>query len=125
MNLISLFIVSILTENIVLTKFLGMCPFFGTSNKEKNAIAMGISVSIVVVLSSITTYFVSTYILIPTKTEYLKTIIFILIIAALVQIIEFILKNSEYAKLKDLKNDDIFLVDILLIQHNDNPMSYP
>ena len=93
MNLISLFIVSMLTENIVLTKFLGMCPFFGTSNKEKNAIAMGISVSIVVVLSSITTYFVSTYILIPTKTEYLKTIIFILIIAALVQIIEIILKR--------------------------------
>lgn len=93
MNLISLFIVSLLTQNIVLTKFLGMCPFFGTSNKEKNALAMGISVMIVVVLSSLITYFINIYVLIPTNTVYLRTIVFILVIAAIVQIIEIILKR--------------------------------
>ena len=70
MNLISLFIVSIFSGNIVLTKFLGMCSFFGTSNKRKNAIYMGISVTIVTVLSSIITYFVNKYLLIPTNTTY-------------------------------------------------------
>lgn len=94
MNLISLFIVSLLTENIILTKFLGMCPFFGTSKNEKNAISMGISVMIVVVLASLLTFFIHNYILIPTKTTYLKTIIFILIISGLVQIIEIILKKK-------------------------------
>ncbi len=93
MNLISLFIVSLLTENIVLTKFLGMCPFFGTSKAEKNALSMGISVMIVVVLSSLITFFINTYILIPTNTVYLKTIVFILVIAAIVQIVEIILKK--------------------------------
>lgn len=93
MNLISLFIVSILTENIVLTKFLGMCPFFGTSKAEKNALSMGISVMIVVVLSSFFTFFINKYILIPTDTVYLRTIIFILVIAAIVQIVEIVLKK--------------------------------
>lgn len=93
MNLISLFIVSLLTENIILTKFLGMCPFFGTSNKEKNALSMGIAVLIVVVLASVITYFINIYLLIPTDTMYLRTIIYILIIAALVQIVEIILKK--------------------------------
>ena len=94
MNLISLFIVSLLTENIVLTKFLGMCPFFGTSKSEKNAISMGISVMLVVVLASLITYFVNNFILIPTNTTYLQTIIFILVISCLVQIIEIVLKKK-------------------------------
>lgn len=94
MNLISLFIMSLLAENVILTKFLGMCPFFGTSNKSKNAIHMGISVMIVVVLSSVISYFINQYILIPTNTTYLNTIIFILIISCLVQIIEIILKKK-------------------------------
>lgn len=106
MNLVSLFIVSLLTENIVLTKFLGMCPFFGVSNKEKNAVSMGLSVMIVVVLSSLITYFINTYLLIPTNTVYLRTIIFILVIAVLVQIIELFLKKY----FKDIyKNLGIYL----------------
>ena len=56
MNLISLFVSSILVENVVLSKFLGMCPFIGTSSKEKTAIGMGISVMIVTVLASILSY---------------------------------------------------------------------
>ena len=92
MNLISLFITSILTGNVVLNKFLGICPFIGTSNREKNALGMGVSVSIVVTISSILTYLIYHYILVPTNTTYLRTIIFILIIASLVQLIEILLK---------------------------------
>ena len=92
MKLIDIFITSILTGNIILTKFLGICPFIGTSDREKNAIGMGISVSIVVTISSILTYLIYHYILVPTDTTYLKTIIFILIIASMVQVIELLLK---------------------------------
>ncbi len=93
MNLISILMLSIFTENIVLTKFLGMCPFFGTSNKEKNALSMGFSVMIVVVLSSLLTFLIYKYILVPTNTVYLRTIIFILVISAIVQIVEIVLKK--------------------------------
>jgi len=102
LNLISLFITSILTGNVVLNKFLGICPFIGTSNREKNALGMGVSVSIVVTISSILTYLIYHYILVPTNTTYLRTIIFILIIASLVQLIEILLKkyfNSLYKAL--------------------------
>lgn len=93
MNLFSLFITGLFTENIVLSKFLGLCPFMGSSNKEKTALYMGCSVTIVVVISSILTYLIYNYILIPTKTTYLRTIMFILIIAFMVQLIEIILKK--------------------------------
>ena len=93
MNLISLFITSILTENIVLTKFLGICPFVGTSKKEETAFKMGIAVTIVVTLSSIITYLLYTYLLVLTDTTYLKTLMFILVIASLVQLLEIIIKR--------------------------------
>ena len=93
MNLISLFITSILTENIVLTKFLGICPFVGTSKKEETAFKMGIAVTIVVTLSSIITYLLYTYLLVPTDTTYLKTLMFILVIASLVQLLEIVIKR--------------------------------
>lgn len=93
MNLLSLFITSILTENIVLNKFLGICPFVGTSNREKSAISMGLAVTLVVTLSSIITYLLYYYILVPTDTTYLRTVFFILIIAFLVQLLEIIMKK--------------------------------
>lgn len=93
MNLISLFIAGLLTSNVVLDKFLGICPFIGTSRKTKNATYMGISVMIVVVLSSIVTFLIYNYVLVPTDTTYLKTIMFILVIASLVQLLEIILKK--------------------------------
>ena len=93
-NLISLLITSILTENIVLTKFLGICPFIGTSNKEKNALMMGLSVTGVVTISGLITYALYYYVLVPTDTTYLKTIVFILVIASMVQIVEIIIKNK-------------------------------
>lgn len=93
MSLISLFFTSILSQNIILTRFLGICPFIGTSNKEKNAIHMGLSVILVVTLSSIITYLIYYYILVPTDTIYLRTIMFILVIAAMVQLMDIILKK--------------------------------
>lgn len=106
MNLISLFITSLLTENIVLTKFLGLCPFFGNSSKEKNAVSMGICVTLITTISSIITFFLNKYILIPTNTTYLKTLMFILVIASFVQILVLILKNK-YKKV--YKNLGIYL----------------
>lgn len=102
MSLISIFTVSILSGNIVLNKFLGICPFIGTTNKEKNAIGMGSAVTIVITLSSILTYLIYKYILIPTNTTYLRTMMFILIIASLVQIVEIILKKKFKTLYKEL-----------------------
>lgn len=93
MNLISLFVTGLLTSNVVLNKFLGICPFIGTSRKTKNAIDMGLSVMLVIVLSSIITYLIYNYILVPTDTVYLKTVMFILVIASMVQLLEIILKK--------------------------------
>lgn len=93
MHLINLFVTSILTENIVLAKFLGICPFMGTSKKSRNALSMGIAVSIVVTLSSIITYGIYYGVLVPTKTTYLKTIMFILVISSLVQILMIVMKH--------------------------------
>lgn len=93
MELFSLFITSLITENVVLMKFLGICSFLGSSNKEKNALGMGLSVTFVVVISTILTYFINKYILIPTNSTYLQTITFILVIACFVQITELIIKR--------------------------------
>lgn len=93
MSLISLFIVSILSENILLNKFLGVCPFMGVSNREKSAVSMGIAVTFVILYSSIIIYFVNKYILIPTDTMYLQTLMFILIISTFVQLVEIVLKR--------------------------------
>lgn len=93
MSLSSIFIAALLTENIVLTKFLGICSFLGTSNKEKNAVGMGISVTFVVLISTILTYLINKFILIPTNSTYLQTITFILVISCFVQITELIIKK--------------------------------
>ena len=93
MNLISLFTMSILTQNIVLHRFLGICPFIGTSKSGKNAFSMGLSVTTVVTLASLITYFIYYYVLVPTNTTYLKTVAFILVIASLVQCLEILLKK--------------------------------
>lgn len=93
MSIISLFITSILTENIILSRFLGMCPFFGVSKQEKGTLGMGIAVILIVTLSSLTTYFIYYNVLVPSKTEYLKTILFILVIASFVQILDIIMKR--------------------------------
>ena len=88
-----IFISSLIAENIILTRFLGMCSFLGTTNKEKNAIGMGLSVSFVMISSTFITYLINKYILIPTNSTYLQTITYILVIACFVQITELVIKN--------------------------------
>lgn len=84
---------AILIENFVLAKFLGICPFLGVSKKLDSAIGMSGAVIFVMVVSSAITHAIYTYLLVPNGLEYLQTIIFILIIATFVQIVEIVLKK--------------------------------
>lgn len=81
-------ITAIFVENFVLVKFLGICPFLGVSKKTDTAIGMGMAVTFVMVLASVMTWLVQRFILVPLNAEYLQTISFILVIAALVQFVE-------------------------------------
>lgn len=84
---------AIITENFIFSRFLGICPFLGVSEKPSTALGMGFAVMFVMTISSALTWLVYEYILVPSDLEYIKTIAFILIIAALVQIIEMFLKK--------------------------------
>ncbi len=84
---------AILIENVVLSQFMGCCPFFGVSKKSDTALGMGMAVTFIMGLSSIVTYCIYQWVLIPLKLEYLETIAFILVIAALVQLVEMALKK--------------------------------
>ncbi len=94
MNLISLFITSAIVNNIIFSQFLGACPFLGVSKKIDTAAGMGIAVIFVITLASVITYIVQKAILDTLGLQYLQTIMFILIIAALVQFVEMFLKKS-------------------------------
>ena len=85
---------SIFISNIVLAQFLGICPFLGVSKDLKNAAGMGVSVMFVMIMSSTICWLVHRYLLVPLHLEYLKTIAFILTIAALVQLVEMFLKKN-------------------------------
>ncbi len=84
---------AIITENFIFSRFLGICPFLGVSEKPSTATGMGLAVMFVMTVSSALTWLVYEYVLVPSGLEYIKTIAFILIIAALVQIIEMFLKK--------------------------------
>lgn len=84
---------AILVDNFVLSKFLGICPFLGVSKKLNTAMGMSLAVIIVMVLATALTYPINSMILIPYHLEYLRTIVFIIVIAALVQSIEAMLKK--------------------------------
>lgn len=92
-ELVAIFLAAILTENYVLNKFLGICPFLGVSKKVNTAVGMSAAVTFVMVLATAVTWPIYTYILVPNDLSYLQTIVFILIIAALVQLVETILKK--------------------------------
>ena len=92
-NLIVLSLGSALINNVVLSQFLGLCPFLGVSKKVKTAAGMGGALIFVITLSSLVAGLIYKFILRPLNIEYLKTIVFILIIAALVQFVEFFLKK--------------------------------
>lgn len=80
-------------NNVVLSQFLGLCPFLGVSKKVKTAAGMGAAVIFVITLSSLLTSLIYKFILLPTDMTYLNTIVFILVIAALVQFVEMVLKK--------------------------------
>ena len=84
---------AIVTENFIFSRFMGICPFLGVSEKPSTAAGMGFAVMFVMTLSSALTWLVYHFVLIPNELEYLQTIAFILIIASLVQIIEMFLKK--------------------------------
>lgn len=92
-ELFSLALAAILAENFVLVKFLGICPFLGVSKKTDTAIGMGLAVVFVMGLSSMVTWLVNEFLLLPLHLEYMQTVAFILVIAALVQFVELFLKK--------------------------------
>ena len=95
MNEYLLILVStILVNNFVLVKFLGLCPFMGVSNKMDTAIGMGFATTFVLTLASITSYLINTYLLIPLELEYLRTIAFIVTIAAVVGFTELVVNKT-------------------------------
>ena len=94
MAYILIFITAIFVNNIVLSQFLGICPFLGVSKKVDSAIGMGAAVAFVLTLATIVTYVIQKYVLEAFGLEYLQTIAFILVITALVQMVEIILKKS-------------------------------
>ena len=84
---------AIFVNNVVLAQFLGICPFLGVSSKVETSLGMGAAVTFVMALTAVVAWPIQTYILVPLGIEYMQTIVFILVIAALVQMVEIILKK--------------------------------
>ncbi len=93
MEYVLIIIAAVFVSNIVLNQFLGICPFIGVSNKVETAIGITGAVTFVMVIATLVTYLIFKYVLVPLELSYLRTITFILIIAALVQMVEIILKK--------------------------------
>lgn len=102
MNLFALAVSAILLNNVVLSRFLGVCPFLGVSEKRNSSVGMGLAVVFVITLSSIVAWVLYTFILKPFDMVYMQTIIFILVIAGLVQIIEMFIKKVSPSLYKSL-----------------------
>ena len=126
MEYILIFITAIFVNNVVLSQFLGICPFLGVSKKVETATGMGAAVAFVFVIATIVTYLVQKFVLDAFGLEYLQTIAFILIIAALVQMVEIVLKKVSPALYQALgvflplitTNCCILGVAILVIQND-------
>ena len=93
-ELVAIFFGMALVNNMVLSKFLGLCPFFGVSKKLSNAFSMGIAVLLVMLVASAVTWPLFHFLLVPYGFEFMRTVIFILVIASLVQIIEMTIKRT-------------------------------
>jgi electron transport complex protein RnfA len=126
MEYILIFITAIFVNNVVLSQFLGICPFLGVSKKVETATGMGAAVAFVLVIATIVTYLVQKFVLDAFGLQYLQTIAFILIIAALVQMVEIVLKKVSPALYQALgvflplitTNCCILGVAILVIQND-------
>ncbi|MBQ1212578.1 MAG: RnfABCDGE type electron transport complex subunit A [Clostridia bacterium] len=101
-ELILIFMTGVLVNNYVLNQFLGICPFLGVSKKFDQASGMGLAVTFVMLFATLATFPIYTYLLVPLKLQYLQTIVFILVIAALVQFVEIMLKRFIPALFKAL-----------------------
>ncbi len=97
MEYLLIFIAAIFVNNVVLSQFLGICPFLGVSKKIDTAMGMGAAVTFVLTLATIVTYLIQIYVLDPFGLQYMQTLAFILVIAALVQMVEIILKKASPA----------------------------
>ena len=93
-SLLGILLSAILTENFILVKFYGICPFMGVSKKTDTAIGMGMAVTFVMALACAACWLVNEYVLVPLKLEYMQTVTFILVIATLVQLVEMFLKKT-------------------------------
>ena len=119
---------SIFVNNIVLAQFLGICPFLGVSTKVSTSAGMGAAVTFVMAIASIAAYLIQYFVLVPLHIEYMQTITFILVIAALVQMVEIILKKVSPALYQALgiflplitTNCAVLGVAILLVQKEYN-----
>ncbi len=128
MEYLLIFISAIFVNNIVLSQFLGICPFLGVSKKVDTAIGMGGAIAFVLTLATIITWCVQKYVLDPFRLQYLQTLAFILVIAALVQMVEIILKKVSPALYQALgiflplitTNCAVLGVAILVIQKDYN-----
>ncbi len=94
MSYFDIFIASVFVNNIILSQFLGICPFLGVSKKTSTAVGMGFAVIFVLTLSTLVTFIVYKSLLVPFNLAYIRTVVFILIIASLVQMVEIILKKT-------------------------------
>ncbi len=97
MTLLTIIIFTVFVNNVILAQFLGICPFMGVSKKLDSAIGMSAAVLFVIVLSAVISYLLQFGVLVPLKLEYLQTIMFILVIAALVQFVEMFIKKASPA----------------------------
>ena len=93
-SIVAIAIGAILTNNFILVKFLGICPFMGVSKKPDTALGMGMAVTFVMTIASLAAWVVNEYVLVPLELQYAQTFVFILIIAAIVQVVEMFLKKS-------------------------------
>ena len=91
---LTILIGSIFVNNFAMSRFYGICPFLGVSKKLETAFGMGMAVTFVMAVASLVAYLVNTFLLVPLGIEYLQTIVFILVIAALVQFVEMFLKKN-------------------------------
>ena len=92
-EIMSLAIGAILVNNVLLSQFLGICSFVGVSKKRSSALGMGVAVLFVLILSSVVTWLLYNFVLVPFEVTFLSTIVFILVIATLVQLVEMIIKK--------------------------------
>ena len=97
MSYIGILITYIFIQNFILVQFMGLCPFIGVSKNSESAIGMGIAVTFVTGIASVVCYAVHVFLLVPFELEYLRTIAFILVIAALVQLVEMVIKKMSPA----------------------------